>query len=463
MNFASLISIVAARQTVNDVLAIANLANQRNDIFQEETTYKEALKDYPNDPRLKGKYTEFLLKTGKYQEIIDQKLTDEDKLKKEDLMKYILILKYKTLSEIDKLAAISPNSFDVMIIASEMSLAKKDYALYDRYIRRAEMLQPNSKKVCLLQAMYNMNLGKYDNAIKLYKKGEDHKTATELEGVVTEYNIIKANFGSTKGKFDDYKKLYTKVFILFNKDRTEPSIYKKLVTTVLQNLVDIGCMINDGAVLTYADRLVGLEKNVDTCYLHIKSAIQVGELKKAKYYLGEYSKFFTASITSSLDRMIEEKKKKVQEEEERKQREENSNRKNVYTQTGGTSNAGKDFLGYYKALGVTKTATEKEIKKAYRKAAAKANMNTKDKDREELKAVNKAFEILSVPSKKEIYDKGTDPESPEAQGQAYYGGQNAYRQESAEDFFNAFFGGGGRRGGSPFGGGRYSYSYTYVL
>ena len=71
---------------------------------------------------------------------------------------------------------------------------------------------------------------------------------------------------------------------------------------------------------------------------------------------------------------------------------------------------------YYEVLGVSKGASEEEIKKAYKKLARKyhPDMNPGDKEAEEkFKEVNEANEVLSDPEKKARYDQfgfaGVDP------------------------------------------------------
>jgi curved DNA-binding protein len=69
---------------------------------------------------------------------------------------------------------------------------------------------------------------------------------------------------------------------------------------------------------------------------------------------------------------------------------------------------GKDFKDYYATLGVNKTATPEEIKRAYRKMARKLHpdLNPGDKQAEaKFKDLNEAHEVLSDPDKRDKYDR----------------------------------------------------------
>lgn len=108
---------------------------------------------------------------------------------------------------------------------------------------------------------------------------------------------------------------------------------------------------------------------------------------------------------------------------------------------GGRSRAPRgpvDNEGFYKELGVDKSASESEIKKAYRKLAVKHHPD-KGGDVEKFKAISAAYEVLSDPEKKKLYDQYGKEGLEEGGG----GGGGA------EDLFSSFFGGGrGSRGPS---------------
>jgi len=62
---------------------------------------------------------------------------------------------------------------------------------------------------------------------------------------------------------------------------------------------------------------------------------------------------------------------------------------------------------YYSLLGIERTASEAEIKKAYRRLAMKhhPDRNAQDKGAEKkFKAINEAYEVLSNPQKRQAYD-----------------------------------------------------------
>lgn len=108
---------------------------------------------------------------------------------------------------------------------------------------------------------------------------------------------------------------------------------------------------------------------------------------------------------------------------------------------------------FYDILGVSKSADEKEIKKAYRKIALKyhPDKNPDDKEAEEkFKEAAEAYEVLSDPNKKARYDQyGHDGLRGGAAGAGGgFGGMNMDDIfDQFGDIFGGAFGGGGRRGG----------------
>lgn len=127
-----------------------------------------------------------------------------------------------------------------------------------------------------------------------------------------------------------------------------------------------------------------------------------------------------------------------------------------------------EYKDYYKILGVSKSATKEEIRKAYRKLALKyhPDKNPGDKAAEEkFKEISEANEVLGDPEKRKLYDQlgsnwkqyqqaGYDPNTASRgySQQRPGGGQYSYHFEGDpsdifgssgfSDFFESFFGGG---------------------
>ncbi|MFD0768059.1 molecular chaperone DnaJ [Bacillus sp. CGMCC 1.60114] len=104
---------------------------------------------------------------------------------------------------------------------------------------------------------------------------------------------------------------------------------------------------------------------------------------------------------------------------------------------------------YYEVLGVSKSASKDEIKKAYRRLAKKyhPDVSTEENAIEKFKEVQEAYEVLSDDSKRAQYDQfgHADPN----QGFGGFGGGDFGGGFGFEDIFSSFFGGGGGRRRDP--------------
>lgn len=130
---------------------------------------------------------------------------------------------------------------------------------------------------------------------------------------------------------------------------------------------------------------------------------------------------------------------------------------------------------YYKILGVSRDADERDIKAAYRRLVKqhhpdktmKAAKNKDDpKEADEIKkqaekkmaGINEAYEVLSNPELRARFDRGDDPNSHESQGQPFQGQPFFFQQGGGgQQFF--FQQRGGEGGSGPFGGAQFKFQF----
>jgi curved DNA-binding protein len=114
------------------------------------------------------------------------------------------------------------------------------------------------------------------------------------------------------------------------------------------------------------------------------------------------------------------------------------------------------YADYYKILGISKTASEEDIKKAYRKLARKLHpdLNPNDKDaNKKFQQINEANEVLGDPEKRKKYDQYGEnwehAEEYEKARQSGAAGGNRQRRQTENPFSDS-------GDGQDFGGGQYS-------
>lgn len=119
------------------------------------------------------------------------------------------------------------------------------------------------------------------------------------------------------------------------------------------------------------------------------------------------------------------------------------------------------YIDYYNVLGIDKNASQKEIKKAYRKKARKLHpdLNPNDKEAQrKFQEVNEAHQVLSNPEKRKKYDQYGEHWDHADQ---YEEAKRQQQQQAGASGFDGSAGSGfGAGPGSGFGGGGQQYTYT---
>ncbi|OBZ91286.1 DnaJ subfamily B member 14 [Choanephora cucurbitarum] len=200
------------------------------------------------------------------------------------------------------------------------------------------------------------------------------------------------------------------------------------------------------------------------CLTIAKSALGLGNLSKALKFCEKSIRLFPTTQGEQLLSAIKSSTRRSDQtgsftpEEKPKQRQftESVTSDRKYTQE--QLQAVKTILAcgrdYYKVLSVERSATDAQIKKAYRKQALQfhPDKNSAPGADEAFKLVAKAFDVLSDSNKRAIHDEGGDIDNNRGRtSNSYYQPQHTYQRRytnevTPEDLFNMFFGGGMRNG-----------------
>ncbi|KAI5807787.1 hypothetical protein BZA77DRAFT_330649 [Pyronema omphalodes] len=114
---------------------------------------------------------------------------------------------------------------------------------------------------------------------------------------------------------------------------------------------------------------------------------------------------------------------------------------------------------YYKVLGLSRDANEREIKKAYRKLTKQYHPDkyrgdmTPEQIQTKMSQINEAYEVLSNPELKERFDNGDDPNSQEQQNPFHHGGNPFAHFGGQQQFMFR------QPGGNPFSGGGFNFQF----
>jgi molecular chaperone DnaJ len=103
---------------------------------------------------------------------------------------------------------------------------------------------------------------------------------------------------------------------------------------------------------------------------------------------------------------------------------------------------------YYKILGINKSSTKEELKKAYKKLALKYHPDKAPKEKEKeyeekFKEISEAYSILSDNSKRKNYDTFGNDDFNQSSGGSGFGGQGFgnFRSDDLSSIFRDLFGG----------------------
>ena len=190
------------------------------------------------------------------------------------------------------------------------------------------------------------------------------------------------------------------------------------------------------------DRELTNEERSKLLFTRGQKSLENKNYLEALHYFKLSNKFQKNFQTDELIKQCEEQIKKIREEEKEKSKESNNNSSSGPSPEDEACEKIIKNNNYYEVLGVTKETSNDDIKRAYKKLALKfhPDKNKSTKAEEAFKKIGTAYQTLTDPKKRELFDKyGSEEEYRE---KIYQERQAAYEYEDfdAYDIFDMFFG-----------------------
>ena len=268
-----------------------------------------------------------------------------------------------------------------------------------------------------------------------YFKGDYDKAKSEINNLIQQgFNDEKVS--KLKKNINTINSAKTKANELFKSGKYEEAIqeYTKLLEFDPENKHFMSIILTNRAL----------------CYK--KTGKNMEALKDADEAIKNNPNYSTAYIRRALIyeefKMFDDAKNDLQ---KAKELDPNNSKIDGYLNEANTKGDEARNRDYYAILGLSRSATQDEIKKAYRKLALKYHPDrnceseqTKKIAQRKFEDVSDAYSVLSDPKKKQMFDQGVDPLNPEHGGMGGAGGPNVnirFSGGNPEEIFKMFFGG----------------------
>ncbi|KAL4447161.1 hypothetical protein ABPG74_014013 [Tetrahymena malaccensis] len=361
------------------------------------------------------------IKADAKDENLKQDLQDCERLKRqyERFLKYMEENSFNdAMSELNQITQKIPKNV-TLLVKKVMCLAMKGSTEQARQILITIQNHDEVKNdLYYLQGICELYSGKTDKAKVLFRSGmqfdPDNKKCREALKKAQKIEELKekGNEAIKGNNYDESIKIYDEAL------QVDPN-NRKLNSVILSNRALAYVKKKEyKKALEDVNKSIELDESYFRAYLRRADIkMKMGDFDSAIF---DYQKVKELDASQNVDQLIKEAK--IQAKQAKK----------------------KD---YYKILGVERDASDKEITKAYRKLALKwhpdKNQDNKEEADKVFRDINEAYQVLSDPEKKRMFDQGVDPNDQES------GGMHA--DFNPNDIFKMFFGGGGG-GGFDFGG-----------
>jgi len=456
------------------VSASAMYMYQQGNVAGAERIFSENWGAFASVGIYQKNYLTFLLQTGQYSKIKDLKVQGSENLLLSEKAKGALkVIQSGSAGDIASLIGLSPDGLDANIALINIYLDPASPQLHKAKERllRMERLYPEHPVVLNLKIRVNLELDNIEQVIAALSKTD--QTLSETFQMI--YNSIRSilEMPSVDRKLNELSRMNDYVYNppkVFSRDSA--GLIRYLHRYVISSIVEIGCD-NLRPVLVFARKLLELKKTKQSIMYYVKSLIIEKQFGRAEQELESYGSELEVHEIGELKSMLklrrdeaemesrvrEAEQRRLAEQEKKRQEQERQEQEQMYRQSlHRTDKAGTDFLGYYRIFNADQQVSADELKRRHRKkvreVAKKIQKNssklTQEQKDSEAMFVNKAYQILSDPRTKELYDLGIDPEKGPQMQQQHQGyrhrGGGFFDEDQINEIFQTFFGG-GRRGG----------------
>ncbi|CAD25199.1 hypothetical protein [Encephalitozoon cuniculi GB-M1] len=447
-----LLGIVKAQIDLAKEIFKAELSIKSGNLSEAESIYKEISRHFRDNDVFRSKYAEFLMAKGEYDEVIKEFGRDQgmkEKIKRAH--ECFSILLSNNIRLIATLIKESPYSRPVLESYIQVCLIDERLEEAEKFIKKSRSLFPSRPEFIHQEMQLHFLNGTFSIGIKMLSDLGYKEMAFSFRNILSAYEKIKESSLGSRDKYVRLDKLMRSISLVESDSNFFPSIFSALKLNVIFDLCRSGVEGGMQGLSNRARYLYSKRNNEDTMYLYIMALVFDGDIEEAEEKYRLFG-FRNAKLRNHIAYRIETAK--MERENARREREEKRHRRRRHMEDGygGMARNKWDFLGYYKLLGFKEgeKPDEKEIKKAYRKTVVENKKKKKTKQQEKeweetFKKVNKAFGVLTDKKKREMYNKGIDPDNP--QQPSGFGSDPFQKMFRGFGDFEVFDFGGGRRGG----------------
>lgn len=327
---------------------------------------------------------------------------------------------------LEELVRESPYSKRILTALARRLLDRGKFARARRCAEELFAYYSSDSDVQHLYAHASILSGMYARGIAMLRGIGRHKDAESLERLIAAYE----DAAYSRNKLASLRALLSEISIAeLEASEYRPSLYTHLkYNHVLYDCVWEGVEQRARGMAELAYKLHRFLNTDNTAYLYVMSLIIDGDGRAEDVYRKEGPQ--SVFLRQAIERELETAKARQRKEEKKKD-----------AQTGSEKG---DPRGYYKILGVDPSATDAEIKSAFRKRSReneykhlKETDPTEYERREKQQTLlNNAYDCLKNTKSRQRYDEGLDSASPSGGSAGYYDASGI------EDFLRTFFGSG---------------------